>query len=507
MDIKKFLKLDNIPDFIKTNPILTSIEKVDKVFPKIGLPNCKEKINIDPLSLLKTYATNVIADIGYHLSTITNNHLCMEEYDPYRYDILSVEDRQKSKNIGVIARNLNVIIGGNIDCYTRCISIENGALSIRVPKDVLDIKNNIVIREGQSLFKAYNYLIDMSSKTSFANYFTILDHMQSFKDFSSNNISTKDLNIVFSSDDEDGLWDIATMSMRGFRSCQSWDGQYKNNLIGSIVDPFVGVIYLEGSGKGTQYGSKMIRRCIVRFVADSKNNKPAILIDRMYPQHNKEVADAFVSFIKNKTNLNVLLQDWSVGQPDLNTLRHLYIPFNNVHTKLNDEYKSYRDTKIPYKIENKMETVLEKNIKNRQTKFKNTFSKIDFRKIKTKSISSVSKSQKNQAALEKVMRNEDTQYLIKNYFKEVAEKCIVDGPKQEDFSSSDEYLKKVMFYYMNNKDKFKFSSKIFNDYFQVNFTDKICKKMLLSFQNQIDKKMKEALKEIISQRSKKIKIP
>lgn len=71
----------------------------------------------------------------------------------------------------------------------------------------------------------------------------------------------KNLKIVFSSHP----WDIATMSMRGIRSCQAWNKPQKNHLIGSILDPNVAVIYLTDGKPHKNYGPKMLARSVVRL--------------------------------------------------------------------------------------------------------------------------------------------------------------------------------------------------------------------------------------------------
>jgi len=93
----------------------------------------------------------------------------------------------------------------------------------------------------------------------------------------------KGRSIVFSSKP----WDIATMSMRGISSCQSWTGSEgwilvmaKSKLIGSIADPYCAIIFIT-NGKKTDCGNKMLSRSLVRLVVD-KDSKPYLLLEQNY---------------------------------------------------------------------------------------------------------------------------------------------------------------------------------------------------------------------------------
>jgi hypothetical protein len=94
--------------------------------------------------------------------------------------------------------------------------------------------------------------------------------------------------ICFSSDKNSGAWDIATMSMRGIHSCMKWSSSQSKHLIGSIIDPFTAVIYIT-DGKKLKYGSKFLRRSVVRYMIYEKNGgfcKPFIYIERVYRHNN-----------------------------------------------------------------------------------------------------------------------------------------------------------------------------------------------------------------------------
>jgi len=87
--------------------------------------------------------------------------------------------------------------------------------------------------------------------------------------------------IGFSSSGATGLWDIATMSMRGVCSCMHWNNTHSHHLIGSITDPFLGIVYLTDNEK-TPYGISFRKRALVRFVYDSITKDYKLVIERPY---------------------------------------------------------------------------------------------------------------------------------------------------------------------------------------------------------------------------------
>jgi hypothetical protein len=93
--------------------------------------------------------------------------------------------------------------------------------------------------------------------------------------------SNKKLYIGFSSSGATGLWDIATMSMRGVCSCMHWENSHSKQLIGSITDPFLGIVYISDNEK-TKYGISFRRRALVRFVYDNRFKEFKLLIERTY---------------------------------------------------------------------------------------------------------------------------------------------------------------------------------------------------------------------------------
>jgi hypothetical protein len=108
------------------------------------------------------------------------------------------------------------------------------------------------------------------------------------------NLNGKPLYVGFSSDGIKGLWDIATMSMRGINSCMRWSSNHSYHLIGSIIDPYTGLVFLTDKSK-TEHGIKLYKRAVVRLMVYIKDGKhiPALFIERPYKDHGYESAGSY----------------------------------------------------------------------------------------------------------------------------------------------------------------------------------------------------------------------
>lgn len=93
------------------------------------------------------------------------------------------------------------------------------------------------------------------------------------------------MDVVFSSDGADGLWDILTMSMRGVSSCKHWDNkQHSKAIVSTAVHPTIGIIYLT-DGSMTEYGLSINRRSLIYYSDNASwgGAMPSrITIDRIY---------------------------------------------------------------------------------------------------------------------------------------------------------------------------------------------------------------------------------
>lgn len=169
----------------------------------------------------------------------------------------------------------------------------------------------------------------------------------------------KGMKLVFSADGKDGAWDIATMSMRGIKSCQSWGLRRASSLVGSVADPCCAIIYLT-DGKETSHGSKMNHRALVRYVVHDKFG-PALFIERLYSadpvSENTQHAITFIFALAlhNRTGLPIIENGAMFDTNDIAN-RTIFIPRTEVDpTGLYriggydyEDYSSYRDSGIYY---------------------------------------------------------------------------------------------------------------------------------------------------------------
>jgi hypothetical protein len=115
-----------------------------------------------------------------------------------------------------------------------------------------------------------------------------------------------------------------------------------------MLDPFTGIIYLS-SKEETPYGSKMIRRCIVRFAMNSTTNTPVILLERMYPSSDRSIVKEFMDFLKEKVGdkYEIFYSDYGASASSI------YVPLSETLEKLSQYEMPYRDSGITYKKEEK----------------------------------------------------------------------------------------------------------------------------------------------------------
>lgn len=333
-----FKEKPNIPDWFKDHPIFKETTQITKIFPNIGLKNFQTETDLkydDIGSTIKALCYDMVAELrNAHYCFVPSNNA--DKPAIYLLDQFMAEMNRPNKLVKEFLVKKGLYLTSNINT----------------------VENTIFSKKGESLFKSYNKLKNFLHK-HYNRDLSALDKIESFKDYSNCNIDGK-LQIVFSSDGIDGAWDILTMSQRGISSCQSWNGQYKECIIGSLLDPYTGIMYLT-SGSKTQFGSKMIRRCVVRFIVNSKNKRPSLFLEYMYPSHNVSIMKEFKKVLAIKTNNKFPIID------EHSPANKYYVPYNKTtglllkHSK-NPSYANwegyhnqytmlpYRDTYMEYKI-------------------------------------------------------------------------------------------------------------------------------------------------------------
>jgi hypothetical protein len=173
-----------------------------------------------------------------------------------------------------------------------------------------------------------------------------------------------EMHIGFSSDGVCGIWDIGTMSVRGVSSCMHFENPHSKHIVGSMVDPFAGIIYLTNL-KPTKYGITYNKRAIVRLVistdgygySDKWGNPRYILwIERIYAKtcntnpmiyDNKDSDDVrTISLFRDYIKRKVL--DQSIMGEDRKFPAIYYIP-SPICSDLPERFKSFSDLQLkPY---------------------------------------------------------------------------------------------------------------------------------------------------------------
>lgn len=355
-----FKEKNEIPDWFKTHAIFKDLKKTQKIFPLIGLSNFSVESSLE-----NSNNDQLIRNLCYGINSYISNAIYHFESPPYSNEQQYAKQKNKYAPAVVLLRQLYKQLS-RPKPFINQFATKKG---LHLQSDIIDVEKQTFARQNESVFKVYAKLKSFLVKNYGYNGLLDLEQMPAFKEYSSNNFNGK-LNIVFSSDGIDGAWDILTMSQRGIQSCQSWNGQYKNCTIGSVIDPFTAIIYLT-SGSKTQYGAKMIRRCIVRFVVDKFVKQPCIFLEYMYPSEHAATMKAFKDAIRSKIG-----DKFPIVDQHTSTNRY-YVPYSDATKFLlqhsNQSYVNmrghhnyygifpYRDTFIEYKIKTEA-TSLEKAI-------------------------------------------------------------------------------------------------------------------------------------------------
>lgn len=316
--IKYILDNRQYPDFIRSHAIFSNLKKINKIFPKIGLPNTVEECQYDHDDAKLIAAELLVNSVRKELVRLLEqsalgktrslvNDLYYQISSYYNYMVTKEEDKKVA-----------------IKFFNNCCYYEG--------KDFF--------KKGESFFKGYNKFSEEIKKTTGLEV-TPLEKMESFKSFSASNV-TGNTKLIFSSNNEDGAWDIATISMRGINSCQTWGTAQSRGLIGSIASYFVGVIYLTSGSKINDFGTKMIRRSLVRYCIHKDTKKSALLVDKIYPSDDNAARKLFRDFLIKKTKLPVLF-------PTDPEWKNYILPKDKYHLKVNFQVNefTYMDTKIP----------------------------------------------------------------------------------------------------------------------------------------------------------------
>ena len=285
-----------LPSFIKDAPVFKTMDKIEKVFPKIGLPNIEEPIAAKRPSRTVDEALVQLEKISKTLETKKNTlHKAGNTYKTYSY-YGSVRMKERPKEWIAEKNSLVSLLGTLVSSMKK--NPRAFIKGTRHAKLVIPTKisaGRLTLNKGDLATQLTGINKKLKARIKLP--------LRSLERERGKAMSLFDKKIVFSSDGEKGAWDIATMSMRGISSCQRWDGSYKQCLIGSVADPFAGIIYVSGKDM-TTHGSRMFYRAVVRLVVNGAL-KPAFFIERIYPRglstvDTDQARRLFEDFLRNK---------------------------------------------------------------------------------------------------------------------------------------------------------------------------------------------------------------
>lgn len=347
MSYPKSLSSIKYPKFIRKNSILQSA-KIQKVFPLIGLENFQQKIRASDIIADLTHkelANRIDSDFQDLINIVSNGYayyLSSASIDELK---ILVQLYKKSveidlKQMGKIPVNINL---GKL--FPRFPEMRTKVLKRGTPLQVL-------LKWINRTVPPIKWDITFGGK---AIYRSLTDNLMRIELLNRN---LKKMQVVFCSQGEKAYWDIATMSMRGIKSCQAWSKSQAYALVGSILDPCAGLIYLT-DGTNTKYGSKMLGRSVVRFISNKQttqlnkvsiNQKPtSLLLERAYSSEpppggwygGSFFLDLFQKILQQKTSLPITTRSNGYAIPiskDVNELQEIS----------GNKFLSYRDSNICY---------------------------------------------------------------------------------------------------------------------------------------------------------------
>lgn len=345
ISVEELFKGDKYPRWITSNQVFRKLDYIRKVFPSIGLDNFEETIVIDNSKEISTFAKQLMSVMAD----------CLDDRRA-KLDLFAKKakiGKKRRHTLTVLLSSMNRLAQLLRHNQEQFITVAaNGKVTLGTPED-LSYENEVFIKKGMGLFRVWEKISTTLKENKFLELSDLAQTYQ-FKNFSSINLPSKEITVKFSSDGENGIWDIATMSMRGVNSCQTWDQGVGNSVkvIGSIIDPFTGIIYLTNKAPFNTYGSKMLRRCIVRYVIDGTSKTPFLLLEKMYPAFDKPSLDTFVNALRKRIPNIPIFHSSELGDKAVNAgtkLSQSYIPLSDELKMLDNKCYPYTDSALIFK--------------------------------------------------------------------------------------------------------------------------------------------------------------
>jgi hypothetical protein len=348
------------PEFIRNSMIIKAYPEPKKVFPYIGLKNQEislSKIEIEPSSISIEDILQKVYDNTHTAYEAIGKFICK---NPAHKSIDRCNELRE--DIGSILDSLANAIDSDYD-RKRWLKKSKNTYSIIFNPQYHDgfhiLPSSVVGQSLLSLLERVKTLLEPFKIT------LNIPDLVLCNTTADKLLDKKSLKLVFSSDGPQGMWDIATMSQgRGIMSCMNWSSDRATSLLGSMVDPFAGIIYITDGSK-TKNGYKMLYRSVVRL---TEGDKKTILIERIYKGAKvsgdlRKVQQIFIAFIRQitKGKIEVCCCSDEMDDEAYDLVRSLNIPLSEPVKQIMDlyddgsdygycdsQYISYRDSEVTY---------------------------------------------------------------------------------------------------------------------------------------------------------------
>jgi hypothetical protein len=121
------------------------------------------------------------------------------------------------------------------------------------------------------------------------------------------------------------------------------------NIVGTVLSRYVGVIYLTIGEDFKGRGERMMARCLVRLLYNTREEKFYLFIDRMFPKENEEYRNLFYQALRKRSSVEVIKSESEFPKlnPDYNPEEENSPP-EFIHPigdeDIDPKYRSYLDT-------------------------------------------------------------------------------------------------------------------------------------------------------------------
>lgn len=140
------------PTWISNHKVFKSNEKINKVFPEIGLPNTEIETEIDNSKEILDSASNLLNQI-YEVMGKRFTNLGKFSKKKTEEEKLTAKRSKKVEN----CRHILQTIREELHKSPKKFIVNNkGKITLNLPADVKDMDGNVVLKSGEGLFRAYN---------------------------------------------------------------------------------------------------------------------------------------------------------------------------------------------------------------------------------------------------------------------------------------------------------------------------------------------------------------